>query len=171
MLGEVAINAVETDELLAIYDDTTTRYHAAKTGVERRLIFVDWAARIADFLAKHPQSPYFPGASLQLADYHARILNQSGARQYAETAWMATRERSEPAARQIARESAFLLANQRYPAHLSAEVRPDGGAVTHVSFASSLYGPFRFSSRGSLRSRSHRRPLHAGQFVDVLGRV
>jgi len=111
MLGEVAINDVETGELLAIYDDTTSRYHAAKTGVERRLIFVDWAGRITDFLAKHPQSPYFPGASLQLADYHARLLNQSRARQYAETAWMATRERSEPAARQIARESAFLLAN------------------------------------------------------------
>jgi hypothetical protein len=111
MLGEVAISDAETEELLAIYDDTTTLYHAAKAGLDRRQIIVDWAARITDFLGKHPQSPYFPGASLQLAAYHERLMNWTGVRQHAEAAWIATRDRSEPAATQIARESAFLLAN------------------------------------------------------------
>ena len=86
LLGEVAISEEETRELLGIYEQATAQYEGASSPLDRRLALVGWAERVTDFLAKYPQSAYFPGASLQLAAHHDRILNQTGVRQHAEAA-------------------------------------------------------------------------------------
>jgi hypothetical protein len=109
LFGEVAIAEAETQELLAIYDLTTTRYREASFSGDRRNALVDWAALIEEFLTDHPQSAYFPGASLQLAAHYAGIFNRSAVRHHAEAAWLATRDRSEPPAARIARDAAFRL--------------------------------------------------------------
>ncbi len=68
----------------AIYDLTTTRYREAGSPVDRRHALADWAVLIEELLSDHPQSAYFPGASLQLAAHHSGIFNRSWVRQPAE---------------------------------------------------------------------------------------
>ena len=174
LLGEVAISEEETRELLGIYEQATAQYEGASTPLDRRLALVGWAERVTDFLAKYPQSAYFPGASLQLAAHHHRILNQTGVRQHAEAAWSATRDRTEYPAREVARESSFLLARSLL---LSAE---------HVAFdelykSSLAHSPRETEDRwgGLMEQRHHnvRNPesasncglLALGQLASALG--